>query len=196
MLVANARMYAVTPQVRDAWRALFDWVSRYSGIPLVYVDHAAPAPLEDAVVASRSRRYIHVRLSLRVGHAEAADPGSASSIAAALPPPAGLLHRLRRSGGQQIPQRQRYLRRPHRLDGSSFAIRIQRRPASPVAVPARIRAIVHAEHRTAGDAAQGDRGGGRPRDRHWPARFVRPRPSGTSRTCHGGKASNRRVRRP
>ena len=46
MLVANARMYAVTPQVRDAWRALFDWVSRYSGIPLVYVDHAAPAPLE------------------------------------------------------------------------------------------------------------------------------------------------------
>jgi ABC-type phosphate/phosphonate transport system substrate-binding protein len=47
MLVANARMYAVTPQVRDAWRALFDWVSRYSGIPLVYVDHAAPAPLEE-----------------------------------------------------------------------------------------------------------------------------------------------------
>jgi ABC-type phosphate/phosphonate transport system substrate-binding protein len=46
MLVANARMYAVTPQVRDAWSALFDWVSRYSGIPLVYVDHAAPAPLE------------------------------------------------------------------------------------------------------------------------------------------------------
>jgi ABC-type phosphate/phosphonate transport system substrate-binding protein len=45
-LVANARMYAVTPAVRDAWRALFDWVGRYSGISLSYIDHAAPAPLE------------------------------------------------------------------------------------------------------------------------------------------------------
>jgi ABC-type phosphate/phosphonate transport system substrate-binding protein len=45
--VANARMYAVTPQVRDAWRALFDWAGRYSGVPLTYIDHAAPAPLEE-----------------------------------------------------------------------------------------------------------------------------------------------------
>jgi ABC-type phosphate/phosphonate transport system substrate-binding protein len=45
-LVANARMYAVTPQVRDAWRAIFVWLGRHSGVPLVYVDHAAPAPLE------------------------------------------------------------------------------------------------------------------------------------------------------
>jgi ABC-type phosphate/phosphonate transport system substrate-binding protein len=46
-LIANARMYAVTPVVREAWRALFDWVSRHSGIPLTYIDHAAPAPLEE-----------------------------------------------------------------------------------------------------------------------------------------------------
>jgi len=46
-LIANARMYAVTPSVRDAWRALFDWASRRAGVPLVYVDHAAPAPLEE-----------------------------------------------------------------------------------------------------------------------------------------------------
>jgi ABC-type phosphate/phosphonate transport system substrate-binding protein len=46
-LVANARMYAVTPRVRDAWRALFDWVSRKSGVPLRYIEHAAPAPLEE-----------------------------------------------------------------------------------------------------------------------------------------------------
>jgi ABC-type phosphate/phosphonate transport system substrate-binding protein len=45
-LVANARMYAVTPAVAVAWRALFDWLARQSGVPLTYVDHAAPAPLE------------------------------------------------------------------------------------------------------------------------------------------------------
>jgi ABC-type phosphate/phosphonate transport system substrate-binding protein len=46
-LIANARMYAVTPAVRDAWRALFDRVGRRAGLPLVYVDHAAPALLEE-----------------------------------------------------------------------------------------------------------------------------------------------------
>jgi ABC-type phosphate/phosphonate transport system substrate-binding protein len=46
-LIANARMYAVTPTVRAAWRALFSWVSRYSDVPLRYIDHAAPAPLEE-----------------------------------------------------------------------------------------------------------------------------------------------------
>jgi ABC-type phosphate/phosphonate transport system substrate-binding protein len=46
-LIANARMYAVAPTARAAWRALFEWVSRYSDIPLRYVDHAAPAPLEE-----------------------------------------------------------------------------------------------------------------------------------------------------
>src|ERR1043166_874829 len=46
MLVANARMYAVTPAVAAAWRDLFAWVARTSGVPLTYRDHAAPAPLE------------------------------------------------------------------------------------------------------------------------------------------------------
>jgi ABC-type phosphate/phosphonate transport system substrate-binding protein len=45
-LVANARMYAVTPAVAAAWRALFDWVARESGVSLGTIDHAAPAPLE------------------------------------------------------------------------------------------------------------------------------------------------------
>jgi hypothetical protein len=43
-LIANARMYAVNPAVRDPWRALLDWVGRHSGIPLTYLEHAAPAP--------------------------------------------------------------------------------------------------------------------------------------------------------
>ncbi len=47
MLVANARMYAVTPAVKAAWQELLTWVARTSGVPLAYLDHAAPAPLED-----------------------------------------------------------------------------------------------------------------------------------------------------
>jgi ABC-type phosphate/phosphonate transport system substrate-binding protein len=45
-LVANARMYAVTPGVRAAWQALFGWVAEASGVPLAYLDHTAPASLE------------------------------------------------------------------------------------------------------------------------------------------------------
>jgi ABC-type phosphate/phosphonate transport system substrate-binding protein len=45
-LVANARMYAVTPIVRAAWQTLFGWLKQISGVPLIYFDHAAPLPLE------------------------------------------------------------------------------------------------------------------------------------------------------
>ena len=47
VLVANARMYAVTPAVAAAWRELLDAVALTSGVPLASVGHAAPAPLED-----------------------------------------------------------------------------------------------------------------------------------------------------
>ena len=46
MLVANARMYAVTPAVKAAWQELFAWVAQTFGVALSYIDHAAPAPLE------------------------------------------------------------------------------------------------------------------------------------------------------
>ena len=46
MLVANARLYAVTPQVGKAWRTLVGHAARESGVPLEYVEHAAPASLE------------------------------------------------------------------------------------------------------------------------------------------------------
>ncbi len=45
-LIANARMYAVTPEVAAAWRTLFAWVARTTGIELANIEHAAPAPLE------------------------------------------------------------------------------------------------------------------------------------------------------
>jgi hypothetical protein len=40
-------MYAVTPAVRNAWYALFDWIARHADVPLVCIEHAAPAPLEE-----------------------------------------------------------------------------------------------------------------------------------------------------
>ncbi|MBP0437364.1 phosphate/phosphite/phosphonate ABC transporter substrate-binding protein [Tianweitania sediminis] len=46
-LVANARMYAVSPAVEAAWEHLFSWVSMRSGIPLQPLRHPAPAPLEE-----------------------------------------------------------------------------------------------------------------------------------------------------
>lgn len=46
-LIANARMYAVTPQAREGWQTLFAWLARSSGVGLSTIDHAYPAPLGD-----------------------------------------------------------------------------------------------------------------------------------------------------
>lgn len=46
-LIANARMYAVTPEAAVAWKQMFSWLSNHSGVPLEIVDHASPAPLEE-----------------------------------------------------------------------------------------------------------------------------------------------------
>jgi hypothetical protein len=41
-LVANARMYAVTPRVEEAWRALFEAVGEHVAVPIRYRPHPAP----------------------------------------------------------------------------------------------------------------------------------------------------------
>jgi len=46
-LIANARMYAIAPTAAAAWRELFGWLARASGIALSVIDHAFPAPLGD-----------------------------------------------------------------------------------------------------------------------------------------------------
>ncbi len=46
-LIVNARMYAVTPDVAADWRTLFARVADEAGVALTYLDHVAPAPLED-----------------------------------------------------------------------------------------------------------------------------------------------------
>jgi ABC-type phosphate/phosphonate transport system substrate-binding protein len=45
--VANARMYSVNPAAASAWRELFDWLARESGIDLRVIDHAFPLSLAD-----------------------------------------------------------------------------------------------------------------------------------------------------
>ncbi len=45
--VANARMYSVNPAAASAWRELFGWLARESGVDLQVIDHAFPLPLAE-----------------------------------------------------------------------------------------------------------------------------------------------------
>jgi ABC-type phosphate/phosphonate transport system substrate-binding protein len=45
--VANARMYSVNPQAAAAWKELFGWLARESGVDLEIIDHAFPLPLAE-----------------------------------------------------------------------------------------------------------------------------------------------------
>lgn len=44
-MIANARMYSVSPLASDAWRTLLMRVSQRAGVALDYVEHDAPAPI-------------------------------------------------------------------------------------------------------------------------------------------------------
>ncbi|HMD58927.1 MAG TPA: PhnD/SsuA/transferrin family substrate-binding protein, partial [Steroidobacteraceae bacterium] len=44
--IMNARMYAVSPEVEDLWRALLSNVAGDAGVALEYVPYPAPQPLE------------------------------------------------------------------------------------------------------------------------------------------------------
>src|ERR1700736_5238386 len=46
-MIANARMYSVTPAVAALWRTLLSAVSAQAGVPLTLVDHAPPAPMDE-----------------------------------------------------------------------------------------------------------------------------------------------------
>jgi ABC-type phosphate/phosphonate transport system substrate-binding protein len=46
-MLANARMYSVTPAAAAAWRALIDWATRRAGIAVEFVEHAPPKLLSD-----------------------------------------------------------------------------------------------------------------------------------------------------
>jgi ABC-type phosphate/phosphonate transport system substrate-binding protein len=44
--IANARMYAVTPEVESVWRALLERIAADAAVALEYVPYPAPQPLE------------------------------------------------------------------------------------------------------------------------------------------------------
>ena len=44
--IANARMYAVTPEVEAGWRGLLEHIARDAGVVLAYLPYPAPQPLE------------------------------------------------------------------------------------------------------------------------------------------------------
>lgn len=46
-LISNMRMYGLNPKVVDLWKEFSAWVSEQSGIPIHYIDHPAPAPIDD-----------------------------------------------------------------------------------------------------------------------------------------------------
>lgn len=46
-MIANARMYSVTPAVAALWRTLLSAVSSQAGVPLTLIDHGEPAPIDE-----------------------------------------------------------------------------------------------------------------------------------------------------
>ena len=46
-MLANARMYSVTPAAAAAWRTVIDWATRKAGVPVEFVEHAPPKLLSD-----------------------------------------------------------------------------------------------------------------------------------------------------
>jgi ABC-type phosphate/phosphonate transport system substrate-binding protein len=46
-MIANARMYSVTPAVAALWRTLLSAVSARAGVPLTLIDHGQPAPMDE-----------------------------------------------------------------------------------------------------------------------------------------------------
>ena len=46
-MLANARMYSVTPAAAEAWRAVIGWATREARVPVEFVEHAPPKLLSE-----------------------------------------------------------------------------------------------------------------------------------------------------
>jgi ABC-type phosphate/phosphonate transport system substrate-binding protein len=46
-MLANARMYSVTPATAEAWRSVIGWAARAADVPVEFVEHAPPKLLSD-----------------------------------------------------------------------------------------------------------------------------------------------------
>jgi ABC-type phosphate/phosphonate transport system substrate-binding protein len=47
LMLANARMYSVTPAAAEAWRAVIGWATREARVPVDFVEHAPPKLLAE-----------------------------------------------------------------------------------------------------------------------------------------------------
>ena len=119
-----------------------------------------------AVGARRSRRGVHVRLSVRVRQASTDRARGAGPLARALRRKAALLHRFRGAGGQRFRRLERHRRRTHRLDRRPFAVGLQRGAAPS----RRQRCALRGVDRSVGHAAPDHRRRAQGRDRCRPAR--------------------------
>lgn len=87
-LIANARMYSVAPGAIDAWKRLFAWLARESGVTLTVIDHAFPAKLNDLWMREDLACTFMCGwpwLRLARGHAVVAAPVPAAAYAAGRP---------------------------------------------------------------------------------------------------------------
>lgn len=46
-MLANARMYSVTPASAEAWRTIIGWATREAGVPMEFAEHAPPKLLSE-----------------------------------------------------------------------------------------------------------------------------------------------------
>jgi ABC-type phosphate/phosphonate transport system substrate-binding protein len=46
-MIANARMYSVSPEVADLWRALLSAIIAKAGLAFTVIEHAAPTPIDE-----------------------------------------------------------------------------------------------------------------------------------------------------
>ena len=196
-LIANARMYAVTPAVRDAWRALFDRVGRRracrsstSTTPLRHRSKscgraAISAPPSCAV--SRSPRQRRSRCWLR-------PPSRRRRVTTRHPvyctdfvvrAADSAFARLRDTFGARI---------GWTVSHSQSGFNAARHHLLPLS-SRQVRAAVRREHRPPGDAEARDRGRAGRHDRCRSARFLRPRSAETARARDGVAAAHHRVDR-
>jgi ABC-type phosphate/phosphonate transport system substrate-binding protein len=46
-MISNARMYSITPTVGAMWRQIFEGIAGRASVPLKWLEHVPPAPIED-----------------------------------------------------------------------------------------------------------------------------------------------------
>ena len=63
-MIANARMYSVSPEAAALWRALLAALIEQPASTCRCIEHAEPAPIAELVAAHRQGRRVHVRTAV------------------------------------------------------------------------------------------------------------------------------------